>query len=264
MSNRRAAGVRRPTPSAMALGLPPAPQAREAAASILKPNRRTQAERTGATRKKLIDAAISVMRLRGYGGLTTTEVADVAGVSRGALLHHFPTRHDLVVATMRYMNDLILVESRRRAAVAAAGAADPIAGVIRDAKDFFFSDFFFVSLAIGMGDAHEEDLRRQTQPLSRDSRFAVERAWLDALITRGIDKAIAARILALTLSLVRGFSIRVFIDDDRKHFDQLLETWTDMVRVYLASDRSARVTAGRKSGVKPAGGRRKKPSRSPA
>lgn len=197
--------------------------------------RRTQAERTDATRKKLIDASIQVMRQRGYGGMTTLEVAEIAGVSRGALLHHFPSRHELVLATMRYMNDVILVESQARAAEAASGATDPLDGIIRDAKDFFFSDFFFVSLAVGMGDAHEEDLRRQTQPLSKESRLAVEAAWLDALVARGVDRELGARILALSLSVVRGFSIRVFIDDNRKRFDELLDTWKAMVRVYLAA-----------------------------
>jgi AcrR family transcriptional regulator len=197
--------------------------------------RRTQAERTDATKRKLIDSAIKVMRERGYDGLTTLEVAEVAGVSRGALLHHFPSRHDLVVATMKYMNDLILAESRRRADDAAGGATEPIEGVIRDAKDFFFSDFFFVSLAIAVGDAREEDLRRQTAPLSRDSRFAVEAAWLDAFVARGVERELASRILALTLSIVRGFSIRVFIDDDRKRFDEVLDTWKDMVRRYISA-----------------------------
>ena len=199
--------------------------------------RRTQAERTDATRRKLIDASIQVMRQRGYSGMTTIEVAEVAGVSRGALLHHFPNRHELVLATMRYMNDVILAASKMRAAEAEAGTIDPLDGVIRDAKDFFFSDFFFVSLAIGMGDAHEEDLRLQTAPLSRESRFAVEAAWLDALVARGVDRELGSRILMLTLSIVRGFSIRVFLDDNRERFDQVLETWKDMVRVYLAADR---------------------------
>lgn len=219
--------------------------------------RRTQAERTDTTKRKLIDAAIKVMRERGYGGLTTLEVAEVAGVSRGALLHHFPSRHDLVVATMKYMNDLVLAESRRRADDAAAGSMEPIEGVIRDAKDFFFSDFFFVSLAIAVGDAREEDLRRLTAPLSRESRFAVEAAWLDAFVARGVERELASRVLALTLSIVRGFSIRVFIDDNRTRFDEVLGTWKDMVRLYLSAQpesfdagagNSPRRTGSKKSG----------------
>lgn len=197
--------------------------------------RRTQAQRTDASRRKLIAATIEVMRRRGYSGLTTLEVAEVAGLSRGALLHHFPSRHELVLATMRYMNDLVRAESQRRAAEAATGRVDPLEGIIRDAKDFFFSDFFFVSLAVAMSEVYGEDLRRQTRPLSRDSRLAVEAAWIDALVARGVDQHIASRVTTITLSIIRGFSIRVFIDDNRKHFDEVLETWKDMVRVYLGS-----------------------------
>ena len=208
------------------------------AAPPVRQVRRTQAERSETTRSKLILAAISLMRTRGYGGLRTADVSEMAGVSRGAQLHHFPTKHELIVATMRYMNGRVVGESRRRAA-AAAHAQDPLAGMIVDAKDFFFSDFFFVSLAIAMGDARDEDLRRQTLPLSRESRLAVEKAWLEALVAHGLSRKLAADVLALTLSIVRGFSVRTFIDNDRRRFDDLLQTWRTIVGVYLSSQVSS-------------------------
>lgn len=61
--------------------------------------RRTQAERTEATRAKLLDATIATLFEHGYGATTTQLVAKVAGVSRGAMQHHFPTRQDLILAT---------------------------------------------------------------------------------------------------------------------------------------------------------------------
>ncbi|MDX2170477.1 MAG: helix-turn-helix domain-containing protein [Deltaproteobacteria bacterium] len=65
--------------------------------------RRTQAERTATTRAKLLDAALECLVERGYAGTTTTEVADRAGVSRGAQLHHFPTRAALVAAAVEHL-----------------------------------------------------------------------------------------------------------------------------------------------------------------
>ena len=106
--------------------------------------------------------------------------------------------------------------------------------MIADAKDFFFGDFFFVSLAIAMGDARDEDLRGQTLPLSREARHAVEKAWLEAFVAHGIPRQLADDVLALTLSVVRGFTVRTFIDDDRKRFDDLLCTWRRIVGAYLA------------------------------
>ena len=65
--------------------------------------RRTQAERSQATRAKVLDAAVACLADRGLAATTTTEVARRAQVSRGALLHQFPTRGDLVDAAARHV-----------------------------------------------------------------------------------------------------------------------------------------------------------------
>lgn len=49
-------------------------------------------------RQRLIDAAITCLRRVGYAATTTQLVMEEAGVSRGAMLHHFPTKVDLIVA----------------------------------------------------------------------------------------------------------------------------------------------------------------------
>ena len=68
-----------------------------------KPQRRTQAERSAQMQRRILEAASEVIRKRGYARFRTAEVARVAGVSRGAQLHHFPTKKTLVVATLRHV-----------------------------------------------------------------------------------------------------------------------------------------------------------------
>lgn len=53
------------------------------------PERRTQAERSAATRAALIGAARRLFAERGYEAVSTKEILERAGVSRGALYHHF-------------------------------------------------------------------------------------------------------------------------------------------------------------------------------
>lgn len=65
-----------------------------------KPTRRRQADRSRETRRKLFDATVELLIERGYAGTSTQDVAKRAGVSRGAMLHHFPTRADLMSATL--------------------------------------------------------------------------------------------------------------------------------------------------------------------
>lgn len=61
-------------------------------------------QRRGAvTRNQILDATIRCIVKYGYGALTTTMIADAAQVSRGAMLHHFPTKDVIVHETVRYL-----------------------------------------------------------------------------------------------------------------------------------------------------------------
>lgn len=60
------------------------------------------AERTAAMRKRLIEAAIVCLEKSGYGATTLQLVTDTAGASRGAILHHFPNKVDLMIAVAEY------------------------------------------------------------------------------------------------------------------------------------------------------------------
>lgn len=67
---------------------------------IAKPARRTQAERSSTMRARILEAAIGSLFHHGYGATTTVMVAATAKVSRGAMLHHFPSKADLMLATL--------------------------------------------------------------------------------------------------------------------------------------------------------------------
>jgi len=64
------------------------------------PKRRSQAQRTAATRTRLIEATIECLIELGYSGTTTIAVCKRAGVSHGSLLYHFGTRERLLGAAL--------------------------------------------------------------------------------------------------------------------------------------------------------------------
>lgn len=79
------------------LNIPDTSKANEAG-SREPPRRRSQAERTEETRRRALDAAIRCLSRDGYPATTTIRVAAEAKISRGGMLHHFPTKTDLIVA----------------------------------------------------------------------------------------------------------------------------------------------------------------------
>src|SRR3954451_22561836 len=78
-----------------------------------------QEERTRAMRQRLLEATLQCLVERGWSGTSTTLVSERAGVSRGAQLHHFPTKADLVIAAVEH------IATVRRDELARAAAALP-------------------------------------------------------------------------------------------------------------------------------------------
>ncbi len=59
--------------------------------------------RAEATRLRLLEACVEALVAKGYSGATTQEVCRRAECSRGTLLYHFPTREDLLVASLHHV-----------------------------------------------------------------------------------------------------------------------------------------------------------------
>jgi AcrR family transcriptional regulator len=84
----------------------------------------TQAERTEATRGRLITTARRLFAVKGFAGTSTEEILGEAAVSRGALYHHFPSKTDLFQATFEAVEDE--VTARILEAATSGGETDPM------------------------------------------------------------------------------------------------------------------------------------------
>jgi AcrR family transcriptional regulator len=94
----------------------------------------TQRERSGATRAALVAAARPLFARRGYGGVGAEEIVAAAGVTRGALYHHFGGKEGLLAAVYEQIEQELL--ERIGARVAEQEATDPLAALATGAQAF--------------------------------------------------------------------------------------------------------------------------------
>lgn len=88
----------------------------------------TQRERSEATQQRILEAAVRVLVQHGYAAASTTRIVEEAGVSRGAMLHHYPNKAVLMESVLQHV--LQVREQAFHDALQNAGGADPVAAVI--------------------------------------------------------------------------------------------------------------------------------------
>jgi len=91
----------------------------------MKSNRRTQAQRSAATRAALVDAARQLFAASGFSAVGTEAIVRAAGVTRGAMYHQFSDKTELFAAVF----EVVEAELTQRidAVVSGTGQTDPIA-----------------------------------------------------------------------------------------------------------------------------------------
>lgn len=196
--------------------------------------RRTQAERSGETRRRILDAAVALLGEHGYAGLRTGDVVSAAGVSKGALTHHFPSKDALVVAVVEHVFVRASEQARQRAR-RASSPDDALRALIADAQEFFFSELFLIALDLAIQGRLQDAAENSVAELSAATRLPVEAHWHAALVDSGVPPGIADDLLWLTLSIVRGLAVRRLWQHDPPRFRRLLLLWRRMVASHLAA-----------------------------
>ncbi len=91
---------------------------------VNSPTRRTQSERTAATRAQLLTAARELFAAKGFAEVSTQAIVEAAGVTRGALYHQFRDKADLFAALYEQVEEQLATD------VVAAIAAEKPAGTM--------------------------------------------------------------------------------------------------------------------------------------
>ena len=188
--------------------------------------RRSQAERSGHTQDRIIDAAIELLRQKGYAGFRVADVTDLAGVSRGAQSHHFPTKVSLVMAAFRRVFERSAEGSRQRVA-ALKPDDDVVKAIMADAEDYFFGKDLAIGLDMLGAGGRDPELCSEAQEIAKSNRLLIEDMWLDALKQRGVPAQDAEDIVWLVMSMIRGLAVRMLWQRDQARFERVQQMTHD-------------------------------------
>jgi AcrR family transcriptional regulator len=167
--------------------------------------RRNQAERSAATRMALLDATLQCLVEDGYANTTTARVAERAGVSRGAHLHHFQTRDALLAAAADHLTQR-RGEHLRAAADALPAGPDRIARGLDLLWDSYANPLYQASLDLWTHGRTDAELRRHLIPIERNlDRQTMELARL--LFPDAAARPDFERLVELALATIRGLVV---------------------------------------------------------
>ena len=196
-----------------------------------QPQRRTQRERSETTKKRILQAAATVLREHGYAGFRTEVVAQEAGLSRGAMLHHFPRKNDLLIATHKELYKRALEESLR--VMKKNAKANDLDAMIADGEAFFLGGHFFSVLDVVLSAFTDPDLRDEILNISRNARLPIEQAWRERL-SASVPQALADDIVFMTLNMIRGYAMRTLWDEDSERYKRMVSMWKQMIELLCA------------------------------
>jgi AcrR family transcriptional regulator len=203
--------------------------------------RRTQAERSAAMRTRLLDATIECLVTYGYAGTTTPRVAERAGVTRGAQIHHFRSKEDLVVAAIEH-----LAQQRTQAAIREFGRAETSSDPVSTVLDFLWEahqgPMFVATVELWVAARTDDVLARhieRVEPL-------VNSTLISAIAQLVPDHAMRKELrnfVYTAMDALRGILLNSFVDRDsdrvRRRWDRACEHLRAIVAGLLESESPA-------------------------
>jgi AcrR family transcriptional regulator len=192
-----------------------------------------QEERTRLMRQRLLEATVELLVERGWSGTSTTLVSKRAGVSRGAQLHHFPTKNDLVLAAVEHLSD-VRGRELARASDRLPGGARRSRAVLQMLAEHFTSPVFTAALELWVAARTDPHLLAALGPLEQRIGRDIHRRTVELL---GVDESRPGtrELVQATLDLVRGLGLANTISDDTARRERILDQWARTLDASISS-----------------------------
>ncbi len=194
--------------------------------------RRTQEQRSAETQGQLLDATIELLFTRGYVRLTTNEIAAAAGVSRGALTHHFANKEDIVVQAIQRQLRGVTADLRRFAET--LDGRDDVNAIVDYLWALMSDRLFYTTLEFLPEARHNPPFGDRLAEVTREFHNALDEIWAHVAAHTGTDIAEARVMFNSTMCLIRGMVAQTVLRKDPEYFADMLDFWKENLHRLLA------------------------------
>jgi len=204
--------------------------------------RRRNEHRSAETQGRLIEATINCLNRVGYASTTTILVSDVSGVTRGGMLHHYPTKVDLMIATAEHC--LMVMRDQRLATVEGTG---PTRGTPtpRAIMEIERGRFGVALTEIMLGSRSDEQLAARFKPVGDIILANQRRAAARIANNEGIADVRAVEAMVwLNMAGIRGMTLMGLAGIDPGLTDMALELIAENRKAFLARLKTRQKAAG--------------------
>lgn len=177
-----------------------------------KQQRRTQEQRSTEMRARLLDATIDCLVEYGYAGTTTPRVAERAGVTRGAQVHHFGSKTDLVVAAISHLAQLRAETAMREMAKVRTGS-DPVGAALDFLWELHQGPLFIATAELWVAGRTDPVLASAMEKVEPFVNNAVLMA-VARLVPDEMRRKEARDFIYTAMDALRGILVSNFIDPD--------------------------------------------------
>ena len=181
-----------------------------------KRTRRNQSERSAAARATIVRAVVQIIQSSGLAGATTRAVAMEAGVSRGALQHHFPSHDDLI---LEIVNEELTQHLHFRwdtEALRKKSLVQRIDLVLAHYYRVFFSPIFYAVIPLLIDP--ESAFRKRVQSRLIELQIAINNVWRNVFSDVPVNDEEVVPLRRMAMGAIRDYTLR-------EHYSEA-GTWT--------------------------------------
>lgn len=190
--------------------------------------RRTQTDRSAETRGALVHAAIELLHTVGFAGTTTALIAKRAGVTTGALHHHFATKDDLLFGVLDHAAERLRTRLNADEALSLDGTLQ-IAELVRHLWEVYGNRDYWAIWEIIIGTRSEPALHPRVVAHRLNTMRGVLHPWLERHIPPAKARVSVIAVFEFMLIAIRGLSLERFLDKDDAYFERNLTILAELV-----------------------------------